>query len=78
MSQNVSDRSGIIHAVIAERMGATVTYACGGWNYWVHLKRVNSSPTCEGCILSNRQIAERGWTDTRAEREAQLRERKSR
>lgn len=48
-----ANENGIAHIVIHETLGAIAHFACGGWNYWVHLKHGGGQP-CAACA---RQMA---------------------
>ena len=49
-----ANENGIAHIVIRETLGAVAHFACGGYNYWVHLKHGGGQP-CAACA---RQMAE--------------------
>ena len=49
-----ANENGIAHIVTHETLGAIAHFACGGYNYWVHLKHGGGQP-CAACA---RRMAE--------------------
>lgn len=65
MDYATSKNTGTTHIVVRETLGAVAHFACGGWNYLIHLRRGGSGQVCAECQKAAEEMQDERKTNYR-------------